>query len=81
MLSRGSAMSLDARTRHPSSRSYVLKLHRDASGQPDRLAGRLENISTGRWFEFANGAELLAGLADDLAAGPAAAVDDASPSA
>lgn len=51
---------------YPSARSYVLKLHRDASPQPNRMTGRLENLSTGRYFEFTSGDQLLACLTQDL---------------
>jgi hypothetical protein len=61
-------MTLDRQSNHPSARSYVLKLHRDALPEQTQLAGRVENMATGRWFEFRSGAELLAHLANDVAA-------------
>ena len=61
-------MILNARPTYPASRSYVLKLHRDADPGRGQLAGRLENVSTGQFHEFTNGAELLACLARDAAA-------------
>lgn len=52
-------MTLDPHASHPSSRSYVLKLHRDARPHEGLVFGRLESISSGRSFAFANAAELL----------------------
>jgi hypothetical protein len=48
---------LEAHPSYPSTRSYVVKLHRDAL--PNRIVGRLESIATGKQFPFASGAELL----------------------
>lgn len=59
-------MTLDPQSKYPSTRSYVLKLHRDALPQRGALAGRLENMATGRHCEFASGEQLLALLASDL---------------
>jgi hypothetical protein len=36
---------------------------------PNALAGRLENLVTGRQFEFTSGSELLDSVASDLKAG------------
>ena len=69
-------MTLNGQANHPSARSYVLKLHRDSLPDDTRLAGRLENMATGRWFDFRSGAELLARLAQDIAS-DRAAPDDA----
>jgi hypothetical protein len=44
----------------------VLKVRSDAT--PAALAGRLENLVTGRQLEFATGRELLASIASDLEA-------------
>jgi hypothetical protein len=41
-----------------------LKVRSDAT--PDALAGRLENLVTGRQAEFASGHELLGSIASDL---------------
>lgn len=61
-------MTLDPETNYPSNRSYVLKLHRSAA--PERgIAGRLENMASGRQCDFSSGEELLACLAQDLAPG------------
>lgn len=60
-------MILAALPSYPSSRSYVLKLHRDARPQDGRVAGRLENVTTGEQFVFASVDELIACLARDAA--------------
>jgi hypothetical protein len=62
-------MSLSPTADHPGSRSYVVKLHRDADSTPGALRGRLENLATGRRFEFEDGVGLLAALLDDLGSG------------
>ena len=59
-------MSLSSESKYPSRRAYVLKLRSDA--QPGALAGRLENVITGRQHEFSSGHELLDSLAGDLQA-------------
>ena len=46
-------------------RTFVVKLRADA--MPSELAGRLENLVTGRQQAFASAAELIAAIADDLA--------------
>jgi hypothetical protein len=61
-------MVLDPRSSFPSTRSYVLKLHRDAEPAKGRLTGHLENMSSGRRFEFCTAEQLLACLADDAEA-------------
>jgi hypothetical protein len=53
-------------SRYPSRRAYVVKVRSDA--KPDALAGRLENLATGRRSEFATARELLESIASDLAA-------------
>ena len=57
-------MTLNSDSKYPSRRAYVLKLRSDA--QPGALAGRLENVITGRQHEFSSGRELLESLARDL---------------
>ena len=59
-------MSLNAQSKYPSRRTYVLKVRGDA--QPDAVAGRLENLVTGRQHEFASGRELLDAIAAELEA-------------
>lgn len=57
-------MSLDSKPKYPSRRAYVLKIRGDA--KRGALAGRLENLVTGRQREFLSGRELLDSLASDL---------------
>jgi hypothetical protein len=57
-------MALDPKCKYPSRRTYVLNVRSDAN--PDALAGRLENVVTGRSREFASGHELLDLIAGDL---------------
>jgi hypothetical protein len=59
-------MTLNSDSKYPSRRAYVLKLRSDA--QPGALAGRLENVITGKQHEFSSGRELLESLAGDLEA-------------
>jgi hypothetical protein len=59
------AMSLSQESKYPSRRTYVLKLRSDA--KPDALAGRLENIVTGRQHAFESAHELLVSLTSELA--------------
>jgi hypothetical protein len=60
-------MTFNAQSKYPSRRAYVLKMRGDA--RPDALAGRLENLVTGRQLEFASGRELLDAIAAELEAG------------
>lgn len=60
-------MTLNPHPLFPSSRCYVLKLHRDALPREGRLAGRLEHVATGDCLDFSDGAELLERLCADLA--------------
>ena len=62
-------MTLKPECRYPSRRTYVLKVRGDA--KPDALAGRLENLVTGRQQEFASDDELIDSLANDLDANDA----------
>ena len=59
-------MALNPESKYPSRRAYVLKVRGDA--KCDTLAGRLENLVTGRQREFASGQELLESIASDLQA-------------
>ena len=61
-------MTLNPHASYPSARSYVLKLHHDATPQDGRIVGRLENMASGSCFDFVTGDELLACLARDVAA-------------
>ena len=62
-------MKLNRESKYPNRRAYVLKLRGDATAQA--LAGRLENLVTGRQREFASAVELLESIAGDLALGAA----------
>jgi hypothetical protein len=59
-------VTLSSESKYPSRRAYVLKLRGDA--KPGALAGRLENLVTGRQCEFASGRELLDSIDSDLQA-------------
>ena len=59
-------MTLNRESKYPSRRAYVVKVRSDA--KPGALAGRLENLVTGRQREFASGGELLESIANDLEA-------------
>ena len=58
-------MILATPTSYPTSRTWVLKLHRDALPSAGVLIGRLENVTTGAQFQFASATELLACLAQN----------------
>jgi hypothetical protein len=60
-------MPLDPESKYPTRRAYVVKVRSDAG--PGALAGRLENLVTGRRREFASGRELLDSIVSDLEAG------------
>jgi hypothetical protein len=62
-------MKLNPESKYPSRRAYVLKLRGDAT--PETLAGRLENLVTGRHRAFASAEELLESIASDLEPGAA----------
>jgi hypothetical protein len=62
-------MKLNPESKYPTRRAYVLKLRGDAT--PEALAGRIENLVTGRQREFASAEELLVSIASDLAPGAA----------
>jgi len=57
-------MSLNPEAKYPSRRTYVLKVRSDAT--PGSLAGRLENVVTGRQRDFGSERELFESLASDL---------------
>jgi hypothetical protein len=59
-------MALIGESKYPSRRAYVIKVRGDA--KPGLLAGRLENLVTGRQHDFASGGELLQSIAADLEA-------------
>jgi hypothetical protein len=60
-------MTLSSETPYPASRQYVLKLHREALPEQDQLIGRLENMSSGRHYDFTSADELVACFALDVA--------------
>lgn len=57
-------MPLRADPKYPSRRAYVVKLRGDTT--PPVLAGRIENLVTGRQRAFTSGGELLDSIARDL---------------
>jgi len=57
-------MTLNPESKYPNRRAYVLKLRGDAT--PGALAGRIENLVTGRQREFASAFELLASITSDV---------------
>jgi hypothetical protein len=61
-------MTFNTDSKYPTRRAYVVKMRGDA--KPDALAGRLENLVTGRQCEFTSGHELLDSIASDLEATP-----------
>ena len=68
-------MKLNPESKYPNRRAYVLKLRGDATSAA--LAGRLENLVTGRQREFASADELLQSMASDIDCGAAErAADD-----
>ena len=69
-------MVLNPETKYPYRRAYVVNLRGDAT--PGTLAGRIENMVTGRQHEFASAEELLASIASDLASAGAERNADAT---
>jgi len=57
-------MSLNAESKYPTRRAYVVKVRGDA--KPNALAGRIENLVTGRLQEFTSARELIESIATDL---------------
>jgi len=57
-------MSLNPESKYPSQRAYVVKIRSDAG--PSAIAGRIENLATGKQCEFSCGRELLDSIAADL---------------
>ena len=66
-------MVLNPESKYPNRRAYVVKLRADAT--PAALAGRIENLVTGRQHEFGSAEELLALIAYDLVSDGAPAND------
>ena len=69
-------MVLNPESKYPYRRAYVVNLRGDAT--PRALAGRLENMVTGRQNEFASAEELMASIASDLESTSGAHGDDAA---
>jgi hypothetical protein len=57
-------MPLRADSKYPNRRAYVVKFRGDAT--PSALAGRIENLLSGRQLEFKSGGDLLNCLVRDL---------------
>jgi hypothetical protein len=57
-------MTLNAESKYPTRRAYVVKVRGDAKA--DALAGRIENLVTGRQHESASARELIESIASDL---------------
>jgi hypothetical protein len=57
-------MVVHPETKFPNRLAFVLKLRSDA--MPDALAGRLENLITGRRLDFASARELLDAIAREI---------------
>ena len=73
-------MVLNPESKYPYRRAYVVNLRGDA--EPGALAGRIENMVTGRQHEFASARELLASIETDLgSAGGQRAAESASDAA
>ena len=68
-------MVLNPESKYPYRRAYVVQLRGDAT--PGALAGRIENMVTGRQNEFASEKELLASIASDLVSAGAERAADA----
>ena len=62
-------MALSSEIKYPNRRTYVLKVRSDAT--PGALAGRIENVVTGRQRDFGSERELVESLASDLSEGTA----------
>jgi hypothetical protein len=61
-------MVLNADSKFPSRRAYVVKVRSDAT--PEFLSGRLENLVTGRRSEFTSASELLRLIVGDIVESP-----------
>lgn len=57
-------MALNPDSKYPSRRAYVLKLSGDAA--PGALAGRLENLVSGKQREFAGVEQLIEFIEKDI---------------
>ena len=57
-------MTLNLDSKYPSRRAYVIKLSADAA--PGALAGRLENLVSGKQREFASAGQLVEFIKEDI---------------
>ena len=57
-------MALNTEAKYPSRRTYVVKIRSDS--KPEKLTGRIENLTTGRQHAFTSGHELVDSIAGDL---------------
>ena len=55
-------MTLNAIPSHPSSRCYVLKLHRDSQPAQGRISGLLEHVASGEAVAFDSAEDLVKAL-------------------
>ena len=55
-------MTLNAIPSHPSSRCYVLKLHRDSQPAQGRISGLLEHVASGESMAFEDTRGLISAL-------------------
>jgi hypothetical protein len=62
-------MTLRADPKYPRRRTYVVKVHSDAT--PDAFCGRLENLVTCQHSEFSSAGHLIDLLAHDISASAA----------
>jgi hypothetical protein len=61
-------MILNADSKYPNRRAYIVKLRGDAA--PNALRGRVENLLTCEQHEFASSLELIALIEADLVSSP-----------
>ena len=59
-------MTLNAESKYPTRRAYVVKVRGDA--RADALTGRIENLVTGCQHDFGSARELIESIARDLEA-------------
>lgn len=57
-------MTLNPESKYPSRRAYVLKVSGDAT--PGAIAGRLENLVTGKQREFSSVEQLIEFISEDI---------------
>lgn len=74
-------MTLNPIPAHPSSLSYVLKLHRDSRPEQGQLLGLLEHLGSGQSVAFSSTEALLAALLAHAATDAAQSYRDGKPTA